>query len=121
MISYLISRSAGISKALHNLYMISLCVWCVAVETLFDFMRVLCERVVCALDKVELYPLLSSKRTDYVRFAVNSTSFAPILNKTLVSNVHTVNRNTESFALARSTHTRNTHVTLCTRENSPFP
>ncbi len=115
--SYLISCVCAVlllSLLIPNLYMISLGVWCVLVSTAFDFIRVLVERVTCTLDKVVLYPSLSSNRTDYVRFN------AVTMNKTPVTYVYP-NRNTESFALARLTHTRNTHVTQCTRENSPFP
>ena len=117
MISYLISCVCTVlllSLLIPNLYMISLRVGEVLVSTAFDFIRVLVERVACTLDKGVLYPSLSSNRTDYVRFN------AETMNKALVTNVYP-NRNTESFTLARITHTRNTHVTLCTRENSPFP
>jgi hypothetical protein len=107
MIGYLISCVCAVlllSLLIPNLYMISLRVWCALVSTAFDFIRVLVERVTCALDKGELYPSLSSIRTDYVRFN------AETMNKALVTNVYP-NRNTESFALARIMHTRNVQHT----------
>ena len=92
--------------------MISLCAWCVLVVIAYDFIRVLCERAMYALDSVVLYPLLSSKRTDYVLYSLNSAYFAPIVNKTIVSNVRTHNETSKVSPINETI--RNT------RENSPF-